>query len=101
MTTDDFTTAAWSALGGDPAAATAVEYREVPGALASPLPVRQLARATVAACSLAAAELLAERNGTEALAMGVPPAGGWGGSTRAPWPRRSPASASCASTAGR
>ncbi|MDH6138105.1 MULTISPECIES: CoA transferase [Kitasatospora] len=78
MTTDDFTAAAWSALGGDPAAATAVEYREVPGALAGPLPVRQLARATVAACSLAAAELLAERNGTEAPAMGVPPAGGWG-----------------------
>ncbi|MCC9309397.1 CoA transferase [Kitasatospora sp. RB6PN24] len=66
MTTDEFTAAAWSALGGEPGPAAAVEYREVPGALPSVLPVRQLARATVAACSLAAAELLAERNGTGA-----------------------------------
>ncbi|MEV0678982.1 CoA transferase [Actinosynnema sp. NPDC050436] len=63
---DDAGTAqAWAALGGS---ATAVEFDLVRGPLDARLPVRELARATVAACSLAAAELLAHRNG-------VPPPG--------------------------
>ncbi|GAA1964863.1 CoA transferase [Kitasatospora viridis] len=62
---DQFTSQAWEALGGAPEAAGAVAFREQPGALPSRLPVLAMARATVAACSLAAAELLAERSGTE------------------------------------
>ncbi|MEU3844502.1 CoA transferase [Streptomyces sp. NPDC028635] len=54
---------AWSALGGDPAllARTSTVVRE--GALTARLPVRELARACVGACALAAAELAAHRAG--------------------------------------
>ncbi|MFE2015314.1 CoA transferase [Streptomyces sp. NPDC059491] len=46
----------WSALGGDPALVDRVEYGGTSGLLPARLPVMDLARATVAACSLAAAE---------------------------------------------
>ncbi|MFI9269838.1 CoA transferase [Kitasatospora sp. NPDC052896] len=59
----DATTAdAWAALGGAPGLADGVAYHGPGGALPSRLPVRELARATVGVCSLAAAELLARRN---------------------------------------
>jgi crotonobetainyl-CoA:carnitine CoA-transferase CaiB-like acyl-CoA transferase len=54
---------AWTALGGDPALASRVSSAERPGALEARLPVRQLARACVGACALAAAELGARRGG--------------------------------------
>ncbi len=47
---------AWAALGGDPALLGRVSYEHRPGLLPSALPVRELASATVAVCSLAAAE---------------------------------------------
>lgn len=56
------TAGAWAALGGDPALLGRVTYTGT-GALPSRLPVRDLARATVAVCSLAAAELAARRGG--------------------------------------
>ncbi|WP_329277360.1 CoA transferase [Streptomyces sp. NBC_00691] len=46
----------WSALGGDPALVDRVEYGGPAGLLAARLPVMELARATVAVCSLAAVE---------------------------------------------
>ncbi|WP_335936039.1 CoA transferase [Streptomyces sp. PTD5-9] len=58
---------AWAALGGDPALLPRVETvgRGAPGGPGGPLPARlpvmELARSTVAACSLAAAELAARR----------------------------------------
>ncbi|MFE9660666.1 CoA transferase [Streptomyces sp. NPDC005955] len=52
---------AWTALGGDPALPSRVGTVVRAGALPSPLPVRELARACVGAASLAAAELAAER----------------------------------------
>jgi len=54
---------AWSALGGDPALASRVSTVERRGALEARLPVRELARACVGACALAAAELGARRGG--------------------------------------
>ncbi|MGV9991030.1 CoA transferase [Streptomyces sp. NPDC003374] len=54
---------AWSALGGDPAALSRLALVEREGALAARLPVRELARACVGACALAAAELAAVRAG--------------------------------------
>ncbi|MFH8788181.1 CoA transferase [Streptomyces roseoverticillatus] len=54
---------AWAALGGDPALTAAVTYGGPGGTLPSRLPVRELARATVAVASLAAAELAAARRG--------------------------------------
>ncbi|WP_225836449.1 CoA transferase [Streptomyces sp. NK08204] len=54
---------AWTALGGDPALLPRVTTVERPGALEARLPVRQLARACVGACALAAAELGARRTG--------------------------------------
>lgn len=65
---EDLPTAhAWSALGGAPELLgpdlDGVRYRQAPGVLAARLPVREFARATVGVCSLAAAELLAARNG--------------------------------------
>lgn len=54
---------AWTALGGDPALVSRVAAVERPGALEARLPVRQLARACVGACALAAAELGALRAG--------------------------------------
>ncbi|MFF9068872.1 CoA transferase [Streptomyces sp. NPDC014891] len=46
----------WSALGGDPALVDRVEYGGPAGLLAARLPVMELARASVAVCSLAAVE---------------------------------------------
>ncbi|MFC8372863.1 CoA transferase [Streptomyces sp. NPDC057239] len=53
----------WSALGGDPALLSRVSAVERPGVLGARLPVRELARACVGACALAAAELGARRTG--------------------------------------
>ncbi|MFD3728731.1 CoA transferase [Streptomyces sp. NPDC058671] len=46
----------WSALGGDPSLVDRVAFTGPSGLLAARLPVMDLARATVAACSLAAVE---------------------------------------------
>lgn len=60
----DVTTAyAWEALGGSPDLTAKVSYRGAGEVLPAVLPVRELARATVGVCSLAAAELSAARNG--------------------------------------
>ncbi|MEU9749775.1 CoA transferase [Streptomyces niveus] len=61
---DAATAHAWSALGGAPESAGRVTYVPAPGVLPSRLPVRQLARASVGVCSLAAAELVARRSGS-------------------------------------
>ncbi|MGW5678840.1 CoA transferase [Streptomyces sp. NPDC003860] len=68
---DAATAHAWAALGGGPEAAATVTYRPAPGALQARLPVRELARATVGVCSLAAAELVARRRGTPLPAVQV------------------------------
>ncbi|WP_329115241.1 CoA transferase [Streptomyces sp. NBC_01465] len=47
---------AWAAVGGDPALIPRIEYGDPAGLLPSRLPVMELARSTVAACALAAAE---------------------------------------------
>ncbi|MEW2302521.1 CoA transferase [Streptomyces sp. NPDC006655] len=54
---------AWSALGGDPSLPARVTTVARAGTLPARLPVRQLARACVSACTLAAAELGARRTG--------------------------------------
>ncbi|MXM63181.1 hypothetical protein GR925_06880 [Streptomyces sp. HUCO-GS316] len=54
---------AWSSLGGDPALVPRVSTVVREGALQGRLPVRELARACVGACALAAAELGARRAG--------------------------------------
>ncbi|MFD7710069.1 CoA transferase [Streptomyces sp. NPDC059786] len=54
---------AWAALGGDPALLAHVSAVVRDGALNARLPVRELARACVGACALAAAELAAARTG--------------------------------------
>ncbi len=54
---------AWAALGGDPALTERVSTVVRDGALKARLPVRELARACVATCALAAAELGARRAG--------------------------------------
>ncbi|MFI7411390.1 CoA transferase [Streptomyces sp. NPDC049627] len=54
---------AWSAVGGDPALLPRVSSVVREGALRARLPVRELARACVSACALAAAELGARRAG--------------------------------------
>ncbi|MGI5374392.1 CoA transferase [Streptomyces sp. CA-251387] len=54
---------AWSAVGGDPALLPRVSTVMREGALHARLPVRELARACVGACALAAAELGARRAG--------------------------------------
>ncbi|MFD9573185.1 CoA transferase [Streptomyces sp. NPDC059982] len=59
---DGATGQAWVALGGVAGDAERVRYRG-PGGLAGPLPVRELARASVGVCALAAAELGAVRAG--------------------------------------
>ncbi|MBL1095511.1 CoA transferase [Streptomyces coffeae] len=61
--TDTTTADAWAALGGTPDLAATVTYAPSAGALPARLPVRELARATVGVCSLAAAELDARRSG--------------------------------------
>ncbi|MEU8774674.1 CoA transferase [Streptomyces sp. NPDC048606] len=59
---DGGTVQAWQALGGAAEAVDRVRYRGA-GGLEGPLPVRELARATVGVCGLAAAELAAVRAG--------------------------------------
>ncbi|MER6133262.1 CoA transferase [Streptomyces sp. NPDC001815] len=60
MTATDF---AWAALGGDPALPSRISTVVRHGTLESRLPVRELARACVGVCALAAAELGARRAG--------------------------------------
>ncbi|MER5349985.1 CoA transferase [Kitasatospora sp. NPDC002551] len=60
-TADGPTADAWHALGGPSALLERVSFHGPDAVLPSRLPVRRLARATVAACSLAAAELAALR----------------------------------------
>ncbi|GAA4925180.1 CoA transferase [Streptomyces coeruleoprunus] len=57
------TETAWAALGADPVWCERVRYEGGPGGLPARLPVMDLARATVAVCSLAAAELATVRTG--------------------------------------
>ncbi|MEU8032361.1 CoA transferase [Streptomyces sp. NPDC049099] len=58
---------AWSALGGDPAHLARLTTVPREGALRARLPVRELARGSVGACALAAAELAARRAGLSEL----------------------------------
>ncbi|MFF1796848.1 CoA transferase, partial [Kitasatospora sp. NPDC058263] len=60
---DGPTAHAWAALGGPADLLERVSFHGPEGVLPARLPVRQLARATVAACSLAAGELSALRSG--------------------------------------
>ncbi|MFE2407196.1 CoA transferase [Kitasatospora sp. NPDC059408] len=60
---DGPTAHAWAALGGSADLLDRVAFHGPDTVLPSGLPVRRLARATVAACSLAAAELAAHRAG--------------------------------------
>lgn len=60
---DVTTVRAWRAIGGDADLTTEVSYQGAGEVLPAVLPVRELARATVGACSLAAAELKASREG--------------------------------------
>ena len=70
--TDDAATVdAWTALGGRAELAAGVRYDGAGDVLPARLPVRELARACVGACSLAAAELLALRNGIPVPAVRV------------------------------
>ncbi|WP_328539496.1 CoA transferase [Streptomyces sp. NBC_00344] len=54
---------AWEALGGDPSLLASITHTGPCGLLPARLPVMDLARGTVAVCSLAAAELAAARTG--------------------------------------
>ncbi|MFC7220767.1 CoA transferase [Streptomyces polyrhachis] len=54
---------AWAALGADSSLLDRVSYGGASGGLPARLPVMELARATVAVCSLAAAELTSVRTG--------------------------------------
>ncbi|MFI9102028.1 CoA transferase [Streptomyces fildesensis] len=60
---DAATAHAWAALDGPAELVEGVSYIASSGVLPSRLPVRELARATVGVCSLAAAELFARRSG--------------------------------------
>ncbi|MFJ6797775.1 CoA transferase [Streptomyces sp. NPDC091268] len=60
---DGGTAQAWAALGGGGGLAERVGFRGASGLGGGPLPVRELARATVGVCALAAAELAAVRAG--------------------------------------
>ncbi|MFJ7592047.1 CoA transferase [Streptomyces sp. NPDC097617] len=60
---DSGTAQAWKALGGAPGLAGRVRYRGVGDLNEGPVPVGELARATVGVCGLAAAELAAVRAG--------------------------------------
>uniref|UniRef100_A0AAU2JPW6 CoA transferase n=1 Tax=Streptomyces sp. NBC_00049 TaxID=2903617 RepID=A0AAU2JPW6_9ACTN len=60
---DGGTAEAWAALGGAPELAGRVRYRGAGDLGEGPLPVAELARATVGVCALAAAELAAVRAG--------------------------------------
>ncbi|MEV6649285.1 CoA transferase [Streptomyces sp. NPDC051219] len=68
---DETTAQAWAALEGPAGMAGLVTYLGAGHVLASRLPVRQLARATVGACSLAAAELSSARTGRPVSAVRV------------------------------
>ncbi|MDX3227524.1 CoA transferase [Streptomyces sp. ME19-01-6] len=68
---DSATAHAWTALGGAADLLEEVSYVPADGVLPSRLPVRELARATVGACSLAAAELTARRSGGPVPAVRV------------------------------
>lgn len=57
------TSQAWAALGADSSLLDRVSYGGPSGGLPARLPVMELARATVAVCSLAAAELTSVRTG--------------------------------------
>ncbi|MFJ8595213.1 CoA transferase [Streptomyces sp. NPDC093598] len=57
------TSQAWSALGADASLLDRIVYGGPSGGLPAQLPVMELARATVAVCSLAAAELTSVRTG--------------------------------------
>ncbi|MEU4209477.1 CoA transferase [Streptomyces sp. NPDC026206] len=63
----DATDRAWALLGGDPALTAAVDTGGPGGALQARLPVREMARSTVAVCALAAAELSTARRGGGSL----------------------------------
>ncbi|WP_446040159.1 CoA transferase [Streptomyces sp. SID1121] len=65
------TETAWRALGGDPRLLSRVSVVAREHALPARLPVRELARACVAACALAAAELASARTGREVPAVRV------------------------------
>ncbi|MFG3225690.1 CoA transferase [Kitasatospora sp. NPDC048194] len=69
--TDRPTADAWAALGGPAELLARVGFHGPQDVLPSGLPVRRLARATVAACSLAAAELAAYRSGGSVPAVRV------------------------------
>jgi CoA transferase family III len=71
MTPDAATASAWAALGGPVDLVGGVAYEPARGVLPARLPVREMARATVGVCSLAAAELLARRNGGAVPAVRV------------------------------
>jgi crotonobetainyl-CoA:carnitine CoA-transferase CaiB-like acyl-CoA transferase len=60
MTPTDF---AWAALGGDPSLVPQISAAAREGVLPARLPVRAMARACVAVCALAGAELTAARTG--------------------------------------
>ncbi|MFE2940654.1 CoA transferase [Streptomyces sp. NPDC059255] len=68
---DAATVHAWAALGGRDGLARSVTYEGAGEVLTARLPVRELARATVGVCSLAAAELLALRRGVSVPAVRV------------------------------
>ncbi|MFE6050632.1 CoA transferase [Kitasatospora sp. NPDC056446] len=68
---DGPTAEVWAALGGPAALLERVSFHGPEAVLPSGLPVRRLARATVAACSLAAAELAALRTGGPVPAVRV------------------------------
>ncbi|MFF2042624.1 CoA transferase [Kitasatospora sp. NPDC058170] len=72
---DQPTAHAWAALGGPPGLLDRVSFHGPDTVLSSRLPVRRLARATVAACSLAAAELAALRAGGSGAGAGGAAAG--------------------------
>ncbi|MDT0267424.1 CoA transferase [Streptomyces sp. DSM 44915] len=65
------TSHAWATLGADPALLDRVTYGGPSDGLPARLPVMELARATVAVCSLAAAELAAVRSGRPVPAVRV------------------------------
>ncbi|WP_190037717.1 CoA transferase [Streptomyces fructofermentans] len=75
----EYAESAWAALGGDPALLARVSTVVRAGALEARLPVREMARACVGACALAAAELGARRSG-----RAVPPRAPAGGAAGAP-----------------
>ncbi|UED84130.1 CoA transferase [Streptomyces profundus] len=70
-TVDRATADVWAALGGPAELVRGVSFEGADGVLPARLPVRELARATVGACSLAAAELLWHRRGGEVPAVRV------------------------------